>query len=125
VRRFEACVIEAAGDYNRALVRRSRRVCERADRSVPAQLAVIARHQLKCAYYSEQIRDDENALRHYHQAQEAVRALPATATTACELKEVAYVLCFKIVRLLLGAAKPQEAVDQFHAHMQVWGCLRA
>jgi hypothetical protein len=77
--------------------------------------------QLKCGNYSGQIRDDEK-LWHYHQAQKAVRALPATATTVCELKEFAYVPCFKIVLpLLLCAAKThEEAVDQFHAPMQVW-----
>ena len=47
--RLEACVIEAAGDYNRALVRHSRRVSERADRSVPAHLAAIARHSSSAA----------------------------------------------------------------------------
>ena len=75
-------------------------------------------------YYCEQARDDEPAIRHYQQALSTLRFLPATATTAFELKEVASFVNFKLVRLLLCTGKVAEACEQFAVHVQVWRAVQ-
>jgi hypothetical protein len=84
------------------------------------QAPLLVRHLFKLAYYHEQIREDDSAIKYYQQAYDALRAVPTSHTNLPELKAVAYLINFKLIRLFLSNIKLTEASDQFQLHILCW-----
>jgi hypothetical protein len=85
-----------------------------------SQAPLLTRHLCKLAYYHEQIREDDSAIKYYQQAYDALRSVPTSHTNLPELKAVAYLINFKLIRLFLSNIKLTEASDQFQLHILCW-----
>lgn len=119
--RMEPALKAAAADYYRAQCRRAKKVVDRVSKS--SQPRLCCRHQFKIGFFAEAAGDPDSAARHYRSAYEFLRLVlmrTVDPLALVEIKTVAYLVCFRLVLLLLRSGRVDDALAQFDAHMGLY-----
>ncbi len=119
LRKLEDRLYEMCCDHYRTQSKRVKKLKDKLNKNTQSKLLV--RHQFKVAFFAELAGDSVSALKYYNQSYSSLVAWAQKCAldrlAHLEVKLVGYLICFKLIKVLLNAGKVAESIDQFDLHV--------